>query len=161
MKDINTEIMSAKEAKDYFNSFINNSGFIFESLKNNNFLKYIDDCIILTTNLIKAQPFNDGNKRTFRALLNLLFKKVSLPPVYIEKEDIKLYKEGLFNAISQNNYEPLIRFYYYKICDSIIEIDKREKLEQCNRKSIWFPIFYCIIILEGDLVEDCFNNWGN
>lgn len=136
LKGINIDIISAEEAKIYFNSFINNSDFIFDSLNENDILKYIEECIKLTTDLIKAQPFNDGNKRTFRALLNLLFKKIDIPPIYIDEYEIKKYKTALFEAISKNDYTLLVNFYYYKICDSIIDIGLRKKLEVYEQKSL-------------------------
>ena len=130
LKGIVYDVVPAEEAKRYFNSFINNSEFIFEPLKNNDMFGYIEGCIRLNVDLIKAQPFGDGNKRTFRALLNLLFKKIGLPPIYIEPEEIPEYKKALFSAIVENNYNSIIRFYYYKICDSIVELDLSEKYEE-------------------------------
>lgn len=134
LKGISCDVMPAEEAKKYFNSFINNSNFIFEPLNNNDIFSYIEGCVKLNVSLIKAQPFADGNKRTFRALLNLLLKKIGLPPIYIEPEEVKEYKRALFVAIVENDYDPIIKFYYYKICDSIIELDISEKLELTNQK---------------------------
>ena len=67
-------------------------------------------------------------------LLNLLLKKIGLPPIYIEPEEVKEYKRVLFVAIVENDYDPIIKFYYYKICDSIIELDINKKLELTNQK---------------------------
>ncbi len=69
------------------------------------------------------QPFIDGNKRTFRALLNLLLKKIKIPPINIEIEETSIYKDALLEAIIRNDYSRIINFYYYKICDAIITLD--------------------------------------
>jgi len=135
LKGTYLDVMDAEEAKRYFNSFISNSDFIFEPLKDNDIFGYIEGCIILTVKLIKAQPFIDGNKRTFRALLNLLFKKINIPPIYIETSEKLEYKNALLKAMIDDNYEDIIKFYYYKICDSIVELDVYEKVHGIKGKS--------------------------
>lgn len=117
------EVMPPVESKKYFNSFIANSKFIFEPLEKDDLLGYIDKCIEVSTDLIKAQPFADGNKRTFRALLSLMLKKINIPPFYIEENERREYKKYLLKAMEQNDDKLLKRFYYYKICDAIMELD--------------------------------------
>ena len=118
----NIEVIPAKEASRIFNSYISSSKGIMEELNRENIFDYIDDCIKLNVALIKLQPFSDGNKRTFRALFNLMLKNKNLPPVYIQVEERDIYKEFLLEAL-KGNYERLTKFYYYKICDSIVELD--------------------------------------
>lgn len=134
LKGTYIDVTPGIEAQKYFNSFIGNSNFIFEPLKDDDIFSYIKGCIIVTVKLIKAQPFIDGNKRTFRALLNLMLKRINIPPIYIEIEQMEEYKKALFEAMINENYESIIRFYYYKICDAIVELDVknselREKTE--------------------------------
>lgn len=117
------EVPPADVAKKYFNSFIPNSNFIFEPLEQGDMIGYIDTCVITITKLIKYQPFIDGNKRTFRALLNLMLKKINLPPIYIEVEEREEYKKALIAAMRDDDYKPMVRFYHYKICDAIVELD--------------------------------------
>lgn len=123
LTDSGVDVMSADEAKKYFNSFISTSDEIFEPLKYDDILGYIENCIYVTTNLIKAQPFADGNKRTFRSLLNLLLKRITLPPIYISIPERKLYKEYLLEAMRDGYYMDLFDFYYERIEESIIELD--------------------------------------
>lgn len=123
MRGTYIDVMPADEAKKYFNSFIANSDFIFEPLKEDNIFEYINICIKTTVKLIKAQPFIDGNKRTFRALLSLMLKRINIPPIYISLDEREEYKEALLEAMKNDNYHPIIRFYYYKICDAIVELD--------------------------------------
>ncbi len=129
------DVMGAEEAKAYFNSFIQKSDEIFVPLEEQNILKYIELCIYTTTELIKAQPFADGNKRTFRSLLNLLLKKISLPPVYISIDIRSRYKQVLFEAMQYGEYEPLYAFYYELIDRSIKELAlENEEYEHTKEK---------------------------
>ena len=131
LKDLNIEISSPEEAKRIFNSYIPKKDYIFEKYNNRDLFGYIEDCIKLNAELIKLQPFADGNKRVFRAMLNLLFKKLNIPPVYIEIEERLEYKKALIKAIMNEDYNDLIQFYYYKICDSIITLDiKNSKISK-------------------------------
>ena len=123
LKDLNVEISSPEEAKRIFNSYIPKNDYIFEKYNKGDLFGYIEDCIKLNVELIKLQPFADGNKRVFRAMLNLLLKKLNIPPIYIEIEERLEYKNALIKAITDENYDDLIQFYYYKICDSIITLD--------------------------------------
>lgn len=120
--DTNIEVVPAYQAKKIFNSYIVKSKEIIASLEECNIFDYIDNCIKISTELMKLQPFYDGNKRTFRALLNLMLKNKNLAPIYIEVEQRDLYKEFLLQAM-KGDYEKLTRFYYYKICDAIVELD--------------------------------------
>lgn len=85
---------------------------------------YIDKCIMLKCQLIKIHPFTDGNGRTIRAFINKLFMDVGLPPIYISSNENITYKKAMQKAIGEEqDYSSIINFYYYKICDSIIELE--------------------------------------
>ncbi len=120
--DTNVEVVDAKEAQIEFNKYIQKSDEIFEPLNKGDILGYIEKSIITVTDLIKLQPFADGNKRTFRAILNLLFKKANLPPVYVNNDNGE-YKQALIKAMTEDNYDDIVRFYYKRIFDAIIELD--------------------------------------
>lgn len=126
LEDTNIEIIDPESARAYFNSLIPKSDELF--MNNDDIISYINTCIVETVKLIKIQPFEDGNKRTFRAVLNLLLKKLNIPPIYIEKYERETYKKVLIEAIKNDNYDPIIRFYYYKICDSIMTLDINKSL---------------------------------
>lgn len=87
-------------------------------------IPYINDCIKLNVELIRIHPFADGNGRTSRALTNLLFKLVNIPPVYVKESERNEYIKAMNKAAVDKDYNEIITFYYYKICDSIIELDK-------------------------------------
>lgn len=92
-------------------------------MMNDDIIEYISYCVVEMTKLIKTQPFFDGNKRTFRSLLNLMFKVKGLPPVYIRTGERDAYKNALYLAMKEENYSYIIGFYLFKVCDSIYELD--------------------------------------
>lgn len=121
--DTSIEIVDSRVAQDIFNSYIGRSDDIFNPLIHNDLFGYIESCIKLTVDLIKLQPFQDGNKRTFRALLNLLLKRIDLPPIYIDTSEKDLYKEYILIAMNTGDYSKIISFYYIKICDEIVKMN--------------------------------------
>ena len=131
LKGSSYEVPSASEAGRIFQSYVTKK----LDIDANYILDYIDEVIKITVDLIKVQPFEDGNKRTFRALLNLLLGRIGIPPIYIRDEETSIYRHELLKAIESNDYTRITRFYYYKICDSIVELDinrVKEKSEEGN-----------------------------
>ncbi|HOZ54298.1 MAG TPA: Fic family protein [Bacilli bacterium] len=94
-----------------------------------NIIEYINKCIRYKCEIIKTHPFDDGNKRTSRGLMNLLFKNVGLPPVYVSYEEKNVYFNALEKALLNDDFNELYTFYYYKICDSIYELDVKPHKE--------------------------------
>lgn len=132
LKDSSYEVVPAEDARAIFQSLITKK---FE-IDTNNILDYIDEIVKNIVDLIKVQPFADGNKRTFRALLNLMLGKVGIPPIYIKAEEKKIYREALMEAIETGNYHKITRFYYYRICDSIVGLDlNNTKVKEDNKNS--------------------------
>lgn len=86
-------------------------------------IEYVDEAVKIICDIIRIQPFADGNKRASRGFLNLLFKFVGLPPVYVENEEKEQYIAAMRKAMANNDYKDINKFYYYKICDSIYELD--------------------------------------
>jgi len=86
-------------------------------------IPYIDKCIELKCKLIKIHPFGDGNGRSIRAFINLLFKIADIPPIYIKNKEKFEYTKAMHLGVNENNLEYIKTFYYYKVCDSIIELD--------------------------------------
>ena len=101
--------------------------YIRESKDMSHLIPYIDRCIELNCKLIQIQPFVDGNKRTSRALMNLMFKTVNIPPVYVKISEAEEYGRAMNKAINEQDYTDIKTFYYYKICDSIYELGIKPK----------------------------------
>lgn len=100
-------------------------------------IPYINECIKLNVELIHIHPFPDGNGRTSRALTNLMFKLVDIPPVYVKASEREEYITAMNKAIIEKKYDDIITFYYYKICDSIVDLDNTNKKENVsNQKTL-------------------------
>lgn len=91
-------------------------------------LKFIDECVVLKCKLIKVHPFFDGNGRTIRGLINVLFEHADLPPIYIKENERTEYHRAMNMANNDGNYTDIINFYKFKICDSIVELDINNRL---------------------------------
>lgn len=93
-------------------------------------LEYINKCLELKCRLIEIHPFQDGNGRTMRALTNLLFKIANIPPIYVKLSERDTYLEAMSSALEEQDYSKIQEFYYYKICDSILELDVNQKINK-------------------------------
>ena len=133
---LDIDVPSSFDAVTFMNSFITpeKKKEYEEYYNNDNIFEYINYCIRITTMMIKNQPFVDGNKRTFRSLLNLMFKVRNIPPVYIKPHERTEYKEALYQAMKYEEYDRLYGFYYFKICDSIYELDITSYINEQQKK---------------------------
>jgi|GEM_PF-3588146 len=92
-------------------------------------IKYISECVMLGTDILKIHPFPDGNGRSIRGLINLLFKHGNIPPVYVTVDDKPYYLKALQKAQIHEDYQiasydEIINFYFYKICESLVALEK-------------------------------------
>ena len=135
LKDLDIDVVDYNTAVKLFNMYLNPlvGNAIFKKLDDGDLFGYINDSIVLCSHLIKIQPFQDGNKRTFRALLNLLLKKANIPPIFIEPSERKEYKDALVKALTTDDYQDIVKFYYYKICDAIILLDLDKSMEKSSK----------------------------
>ena len=115
---------------------IKNGSKIKNNMSIDKLIDYLENCITIKCTLIKIHPFADGNGRTIRCFLNKLFGIAGIPPVYIKEKEREEYHVAMQQAIAENSYEPIIQFYYYKICDSIVELDINERLKEEKTKSL-------------------------
>ena len=110
--------------------------------KNNDYsgiFEYIKEVVKINCELIRIQPFLDGNKRSVRCLTNKLFILAGIPPVYISAKENVEYRKAINTALSSDDmgegrYNDIVNFYLYKICDSIIELDINRKTKELDNK---------------------------
>ncbi len=136
--DMPYEVPDARKAMQEFYSYACSN---ITYTEDQDIFEYIDNCVKLTTDLIGIQPFADGNKRTFRALLNLLLKQVNIPPIYIRKEEREPYKKGLIKALCEKDYTDICKFYHYKVSDAIVDLEVSvfDKLGRDEKRKILVP----------------------
>ena len=96
-------------------------------------ISYINRCLQMKAELVRIHPFMDGNGRVMRALINILFKIANIPLVYVKPEERVEYQQAMTKAINEKDFKNLYRFYYYKICDSIYELDVQEKMQEMTK----------------------------
>lgn len=126
MLDARIEVVPPVEAIRQYNAYIGKSDQIMEELDKKDIFGYIDGCIRIMVDLIRIQPFSDGNKRTFRSLFNLMLKRKNLPPVYIGFDESEEFRHALLNALVENDYTNLNKVYIRLICDSIVLLGAKE-----------------------------------
>lgn len=121
----NYDLIPLEISKLYFpvQELIKEGSELAQQKKIEKIITYIDKCIELKCKLIKIHPFADGNGRSIRAFINLLFKIADIPPIYIKNKEKLEYHKAMNLANNENNLEYIKTFYYYKVCDSIIELD--------------------------------------
>lgn len=114
-------------------------------------IDYINNCIDLKCKLIEIHPFFDGNGRTSRALVNLLFRRVGLPIVYIKISEKGEYIKAMDSAIRLKDKNAIHKFYYYKICDSIFELDMNRKIADFQQEITESPDLVCNEVIRRKL----------
>ena len=93
-------------------------------------IPFIDDVMVLKSDLILIHPFADGNGRCIRGFVNKLFEYAGLPPVYIKVNERTEYHKAMNKANNEKDYTDLQNFYKYKLCDSIVELVINEMIKQ-------------------------------
>lgn len=93
-----------------------------KSVKTTAINAFLEKVMKYNAELVRIHPFPDGNGRSIRGIVNYLFMRAGLPPVYIKTVERKKYHEAMNKAIVENNYELLVNFYKNKLCDSIEEL---------------------------------------
>ena len=59
-----------------------------------------------------------------------MFKQVNLPPVYVQHKEKEEYIKAMDSAVRLGDYSSIQGFYYYKICDSIVELDFNKQIDE-------------------------------
>ncbi len=86
--------------------------------------EYIEQVAYFTYKFTIIHPFNDGNGRISRALLNWLLAMKNIPPIYIDQKCRKEYYDSLSQIDLNENPIPFIMFIEKRIINTMMEIHK-------------------------------------
>lgn len=85
---------------------------------------YFKKCINIHHQLTKIHPFEDGNGRISRAIMNWLLKLKNLPPVYVSYTNKEDYFISLKEA-DQYNFNDLDLYFMKKLLDSFLFLNNK------------------------------------
>jgi Fic family protein len=71
--------------------------------------------------LSAIHPFNDGNGRAFRLLMNLLLLRAGYPPIAVRPEDRKTYLDPLEHASLRGDLKPFQTFLHQRLDTTLAE----------------------------------------
>lgn len=94
----------------------------FSHTKNMATSEYISKAVEFMYRFIVIHPFQDGNGRVSRAILNWMLKAKGIPPIYIDDKSRKAYYEALSDIDLKSNYEPLEMLIEKRIINTLIEL---------------------------------------
>lgn len=84
--------------------------------------EYLKKCVFIHHTLTKVHPFEDGNGRISRAVMNWLLKLKGLPPIYVEYDKKEDYYEALTEA-DKYDYSKLELYFMNKLLVSFVELN--------------------------------------
>lgn len=110
--NIENEIFSVKEEIRY----------LYEQKNDINISDYLSRAVHIHHRLTQIHPFEDGNGRIIRAILNWLLKLKNLPPIYIPYQDKDKYVDALTEADKYNS-EPMELLFFEQLLSSFIQLN--------------------------------------
>lgn len=89
--------------------------------------QYLSRAVNIHHRLTQIHPFEDGNGRIIRAILNWLLKLKKLPPIYIHYQDKDKYVQALTEADNYNS-EPMELLFLEQLLSSFIQLNDEYSL---------------------------------
>lgn len=86
---------------------------------------FVDFAVQVHYKLTVMHPFQDGNGRVSRAMLNWLFRFKKLPPVYLKFKEKQEYYDALRKADLKKDFEDLNQVFYKQIINSMIQLNSK------------------------------------
>lgn len=90
--------------------------------------RFVEDVARMHHRLTVIHPFADGNGRTTRGFLNLLFMRRGLPPIYIKVSEKEEYQEALARADLKYDYNGLYGVIFRSILRAQSELTESSML---------------------------------
>lgn len=95
---------------------------ILQKVEETTIADYLKKCVYVHHMLTKIHPFEDGNGRISRAVMNWLLKLKSLPPVYVSYSKKEDYYEAL-SAADQYDPSKLELYFMNKLLVSFVDLN--------------------------------------
>ncbi|MFX3622969.1 MAG: ImmA/IrrE family metallo-endopeptidase [Ectobacillus sp.] len=118
-------------------------------IEQSSFSKVIEIATLVHHRLTQIHPFEDGNGRVSRALLNWMLKLKNLPPVYVEARMKQQYLTALTEA-DKGDYSLLNKFFLERVLSSLIFLNSELS---CENASL-IPMFYDEVIHDDDISSE-------
>ena len=87
--------------------------------------EYVERVVKIHHRITIVHPFQDGNGRVSRAILNWQFKMKGIPPIYLKADRKQEYFDALKKADLQGEYETLVCIFLRETINSMIQLNKR------------------------------------
>ena len=114
-RTIPTEIVS-------INSMINE---LNSNMDNMSISEYVEHVVKIHHRITVVHPFQDGNGRVSRAILNWQFKIKGIPPVYLKADRKQDYFDALRKADLYGEYDALVCIFLRETIYSMIQLNKK------------------------------------
>jgi Fic family protein len=102
-------------------------------------ISIVEKAALFHYKFVAIHPFDDGNGRIARLLMNLILMKAEYPPCIIKNIHRKKYLESLTKADLEKDFNPFVRFIYSELVNTqtlMLDILKgKEVPEEAKRKS--------------------------
>jgi Fic family protein len=90
-----------------------------EDIDQLSFSEVLEKAVIIHHRLTQIHPFNDGNGRLSRAVMNWILKKKNLPPVYVEVIKKEEYL-SLLSKADEGDTSGLVDFFLEMLLKNMI-----------------------------------------
>lgn len=101
--------------------------YLYRELEHLPFSHVMERATIIHHTMTKIHPFNDGNGRLSRALLNTILKTKGLPPIFIVSDTKPRYLDALSKA-DEWNFNDLVEFFLERLLSSMIYLNSKTSL---------------------------------
>lgn len=129
----------------------------------------IEIAAIFHVRFVTIHPFDDGNGRIGRILMNLILMKSKLAPAIIQREEKPQYLDALVLAQDGENHAPLLNLVAKETYNSMMLRLKAYRGESLERQDDWEKeadllkqqmkdVQDPLVRISAELVRDCYNN---
>lgn len=124
------------EINDRINELDEELQFFMKKIDNYEIGEYIEQVAYFTYKFIVIHPFNDGNGRISRAIMNWLLSKKKMPPIYIDQKCRKEYYDALSKIDLEEDHVPFIMFIEKRIIHTMIELHRYLFVDEIDEEEI-------------------------